>query len=32
LYGGIHFRPALDQGFIQGDKVAKQLLKKVKTQ
>jgi hypothetical protein len=32
LYGGIHFRPALDQGVIQGGKVAQQLLKKVKTQ
>ena len=31
LYGGIHFRPALDQGVIQGGKVAQQLLKKVKT-
>jgi hypothetical protein len=31
LYGGIHFRPALDQGVIQGDKVAQHLLKKVKT-
>jgi hypothetical protein len=31
LYGGIHFRPALDQGMIQGSKVAQQLLKKVKT-
>jgi hypothetical protein len=31
LYGGIHFRPALDQGVIQGGKVAQHLLKKVKT-
>ena len=30
LYGGIHFRPALDQGVIQGAKVANQLLAKVK--
>jgi hypothetical protein len=30
LYGGIHFRPALDQGMIQGAKVANQLLAKVK--
>ena len=30
LYWGIHFRPALDQGVIQGAKVANQLLAKVK--
>jgi hypothetical protein len=31
LYGGIHFRPALDQGLIQGAKVSNLLLAKIKT-
>jgi hypothetical protein len=31
LYGGIHFRPALDQGFKQGEKVGKFVLTKLKT-
>jgi hypothetical protein len=31
LYGGIHFRPALDQGVINGAKVSNWLLAKVKT-
>jgi hypothetical protein len=31
LYGGIHFRPALDLGLVQGSKVAQHLIKKVKT-
>ena len=31
LYGGIHFRPALDEGAKQGSKVGQYLLSKVKT-
>jgi hypothetical protein len=31
LYGGIHFRPALDEGAIQGSKVGQWLLANVKT-
>ncbi len=31
LYGGIHFRPALDLGVVQGAKVAQHLMAKVKT-
>ncbi|MHA8065710.1 vanadium-dependent haloperoxidase [Aquirufa sp. ROCK2-A2] len=31
LYGGIHFRPALDEGFKQGTKVGSNLLSKIKT-
>ena len=31
LYGGIHFRPALDLGVVKGAKVAKHLMAKVKT-
>jgi hypothetical protein len=31
LYGGIHFRPALDLGLVQGSKVAQHLIKKVNT-
>ena len=31
LYGGIHFRPALTNGFIQGEQVGNWILSKVKT-
>ena len=31
FYGGIHFRPALDEGLKQGQKVGKWVLQKVKT-
>lgn len=31
FYGGIHFRPALDNGLIQGEKVGKWVLAKIKT-
>ena len=31
FYGGIHFRPALDNGLIQGQKVGKWVLAKIKT-
>jgi hypothetical protein len=31
LYGGIHYRPALDNGLVQGQKVAQYILQKIKT-
>ena len=31
LYGGIHFRPALDNGFAQGEQVGAWVVSKVKT-
>jgi len=31
LYGGIHFRPAIDDGVVQGKKIAEQILHKITT-
>jgi hypothetical protein len=31
FYGGIHFRPALDNGFVQGEKVGNWVIGKIKT-
>jgi len=31
IYAGIHFRPAVENGVLQGDKVGKWILSKVKT-